>query len=147
MPVLLLTGIIALATSVFSTVLVDQYLLERISFIGSLIGFERTTNAGIAFGIDIPAGILAILIPVALILIMHLAWKMKDQKIPAVSFGLILGGAFGNIIDRLGDGFVTDFIQIGIWPTFNIADSCITVGVLLLVLMEYKKAHTGLKKP
>lgn len=137
--VLLVTSTLALFLSIATTMVVDHYLVERISLIGMLVGFERTTNAGIAFGIDIPAWILAILIPLALILIMHLAWKMRHQKIPAISFGLILGGAFGNIIDRLGDGYVTDFIQIGWWPTFNIADSCITIGVLLLLFVELRK--------
>jgi len=46
--------------------------------------------------------------------------------------GLVLGGAVGNLIDRLRFGYVTDFIDVGLWPAFNIADSAITIGVILL---------------
>ena len=58
----------------------------------------------------------------------------------ALGFGLIIGGALGNIVDRFDDGHVTDFIQIGWWPLFNIADSCISIGVIILLLLELKKS-------
>ena len=48
--------------------------------------------------------------------------------------GLMLGGAIGNLIDRFTQGYVTDFISVGSFPVFNVADSCVTVGVGLLVL-------------
>ena len=51
-----------------------------------------------------------------------------------VAFGAIVGGAIGNIVDRFHYGFVVDFIDLHWWPVFNVADSCITVGVALLVL-------------
>ena len=49
-----------------------------------------------------------------------------------LAVGLILGGIVGNLIDRLSQGYVTDFIGVGIWPAFNIADSAIVVGVIIL---------------
>jgi lipoprotein signal peptidase len=51
-----------------------------------------------------------------------------------VSLGLLLGGAFGNLIDRIRLGYVVDFVAVGVWPKFNVADSAITVGVALLAL-------------
>lgn len=51
-----------------------------------------------------------------------------------IAFGAIVGGAIGNIVDRFHYGFVVDFIDLRWWPVFNVADSCITVGVALLVL-------------
>jgi signal peptidase II len=51
-----------------------------------------------------------------------------------IAFGAIVGGAFGNIIDRFHYSFVVDFIDLRWWPVFNVADSCITIGVGLLVL-------------
>jgi signal peptidase II len=61
-------------------------------------------------------------------------------------FGLILGGALANVVDRFPDGLVTDMIQVGAFPVFNVADSCITVGLGLLlleiVLKEKKKKKT-----
>ncbi len=117
--------------------MIDRYLIERVSIMGATVGLERTTNAGIAFGLHPPAWVLMVLIPLALIAIMVLAWKARRNRLHALCYGLIIGGAFGNIADRLNDGVVTDFIQIGWWPSFNVADSCITVGVVLLLLIEW----------
>jgi signal peptidase II len=52
-----------------------------------------------------------------------------------LSIGLIVGGALGNLVDRLKDGAVVDFISVGWWPAFNVADSSISVGMVLLVLI------------
>lgn len=54
-----------------------------------------------------------------------------DSKLGKSALGLILGGDVGNMIDRLRFGYVTDFIDLRIWPTFNIADSAITIGVIM----------------
>jgi len=74
-----------------------------------------------------------------------LAWKSKGNRVMALGFGLLLGGALGNIADRFDDGHVTDFIQIGWWPLFNIADSCITIGVIILLLWEMKEKGKRIK--
>src|SRR3989338_1529734 len=143
--VLLIITAASFVSSVFSTLLVDRFLTERISIIGSVVGLERTLNDVIAFGIDLPEMILFILIPAALILIAMLAWKSKGNRVMALGFGLLLGGALGNIADRFDDGHVTDFIQIGWWPLFNIADSCITIGVIILLLWEMKEKGKRIK--
>lgn len=136
MKTLLITGIAALASSIFSTFIVDHYLLSRISILGSFVGFERIMNDGIAFGVDLPLWLMVTLIPIVIFIICILAYRSKKDSLSSIAFGLILGGALGNIIDRLNDSHVTDFIQIGWWPIFNIADSCITIGVAILFLME-----------
>ena len=143
MPILFATGAAAFFASILTTNFVDRFLTERISIIGSVVGLERTLNDGIAFGIDLPEMILFILIPAALILIAMLAWKSKGNRVMALGFGLLLGGALGNIADRFDDGHVTDFIQIGWWPLFNVADSCITVGVMLLLYLELCPKTSG----
>jgi signal peptidase II len=58
----------------------------------------------------------------------------NHRRITQLTLGLILGGAFGNLIDRVRLGYVVDFIQIGWFPIFNVADSAITVGAALLML-------------
>ena len=58
----------------------------------------------------------------------------RNSLLVRVAFGMIVGGAIGNIVDRLHYWFVVDFIDLRWWPIFNVADSCITVGVGLLVL-------------
>jgi signal peptidase II len=62
----------------------------------------------------------------------------------SVAIGLILGGALGNLSDRLfrgHHGSVVDFITLTHWPTFNVADSCVTIGAILLIVRSLRRAH------
>lgn len=75
---------------------------------------------------------------IAIILLIYLMFKEKKHKLRLFSYSIILSGAFGNFIDRIYLGSVIDFLDFYIkkyhWPAFNIADSCITVGVFLLFI-------------
>lgn len=51
-----------------------------------------------------------------------------------MAYGLVMGGALSNFIDRIRLGYVVDFLDFQIWPVFNIADSCITVGIIVLMI-------------
>lgn len=140
----LLAGVIAAQTA-------DSILQERIAVLGSFAGFQLSHNPGIAFGLRLPPVAQEILIGIALVIVAIIAIRHArppQASRPAaaatlVAFGLILGGGIANIIDRIPDGLVTDFIQIGSFPTFNVADSCITVGAVLLIWESWKqrKAH------
>jgi signal peptidase II len=114
--------------------LADRFLTERVPLLGDLVGLVPLSNAGIAFGIRLPAIVQTLLITVALLLVLHLGMQRRRSRIEQVSFGLILGGALGNLLDRVPDGMVTDFFQVSSFYIFNVADCCITVGVALLVL-------------
>ena len=136
----MLTTAISFLGSLGAKWLADSFLEERIPIVGSFAGLEPAFNSGIAFGINLPYQDLIIF--VALILVCVVAWRTSKTKLSAVGFGLIVGGAFANIVDRFQDGLVTDFFQIGTFPVFNVADSCITIGVLLLlveIIFERKK--------
>jgi signal peptidase II len=125
--------------------LADAYLDERVALLGPWIGLFPAQNRGIAFGISLPLPLLTILIPLALIAVACAAVQAKTPW-SRVAFGLILGGAIGNIFDRFPDGTVTDFIQVGAFPLFNIADSCITIGAGMLLLeqiVEFKKRRSS----
>lgn len=93
-------------------------------------------NRGVAFGLFQNGGewfaILAIVI--ALGIIYYYPRVPKEDWTLRAAMGLQLGGAVGNLIDRLTVGHVTDFISVGSFPVFNIADSSITIGVLVLIL-------------
>lgn len=69
----------------------------------------------------------------------------RGERLELTSYAFILGGALGNIIDRLRLGYVVDFLDAYVknwhWPTFNVADSCITIGVLLLALSLLKREN------
>ena len=70
-------------------------------------------------------------------------WKHSAEELAPAAAALVLGGAIGNLIDRLMLGSVTDFIDLHIgdihWPAFNIADSAIVLGVIFFILIELKK--------
>ena len=93
-------------------------------------------NTGSAFGLL--AGFTNFLIVASLLglaLLLYFFMKQAASNIfVRISVGLIVGGAVGNLIDRVKDGFVVDFISVGWWPAFNVADSCISVGMTVMVL-------------
>lgn len=103
------------------------------------------TNTGAAFGILEGAGpllIVASVVGVALILVYLFNPGMASPLVRA-GLALMLGGAIGNLIDRAGDGKVTDFIKFPEWPAFNVADSAITIGVIILVWALVTQTQTG----
>ena len=105
-------------------------------------GFFRLTygqNTGAVFGIfQGNNDILAILVVIEAIIILvclfffRARYPFLDTRLNTVSLGLILGGLFGNLIDRIRLGYVTDFIGVGSWPDFNVADSSGVIGVIML---------------
>ena len=93
-------------------------------------------NEGVAFGIDAGGKTLVIAL-IALALLALVLWFARHTARPLIWLptGLLVGGALGNIVDRVRDGAVTDFLKIPVWPAFNVADIAIVVGVLVLVLV------------
>ncbi len=126
-------AVVAFILSCASKFLADAYLSSRIPVIGSFAGFQYATNPGVAFSITFPGPLQNIFIGAALCALIWAAFHATTVW-SRVAFGMIIGGALGNIADRTLDGLVTDFIQVGRFPIFNVADSCITVGVGLLVI-------------
>ena len=107
------------------------------------IEIVHVRNRGVAFGLFADGGLILVAIGVASVVAL-LAFFVTHSRRPLVWLptGLLLGGAAGNLIDRLRQGFVTDFIDLPLWPAFNIADTCITIGVLtLLYVLEGPPRH------
>jgi len=97
-------------------------------------------NSGIAFSIPIPAYI-SITIAIFLVIAgVFAAYKFLDlsKNLAIFAVSITLGGALGNIIDRTISGQVIDFISIWIWPVFNLADSFITAGILVIIVFYDK---------
>ena len=112
---------------------------------GVLPGVElvHVRNRGVAFGLFSDGGVVLVAIGVASVVAL-LAFFATHSRRPLVWLptGLLLGGAAGNLIDRLRQGFVTDFIDLPAWPAFNLADTGITIGVLsLLYVLEGPPRH------
>ncbi len=135
---ILMTTVIAGAVSLLSKIGVEK-LNHPLEIIGSFLQITLSYNAGIAFGIAIPSPWQEILILIALTVIVRIAQTSARTRWAALAFGLILGGAISNLIDRIPDGLVTDFILVGTFPLFNIADACITIGAGMLLLESFKK--------
>ena len=93
-------------------------------------------NKGVAFGLggDISAVLIGATIVLLVGLLVFLAFRGGGGWLVWLPAALLLGGALGNLADRVRDGAVTDFIDLPLWPTFNLADVAITAGVLLLLL-------------
>lgn len=105
---------------------------EQIHVIGPL-EFTLTFNDGVAFGLAGGGGVPVIALSmVALVALGAFIASAPDRPATWLAGGLILGGALGNLLDRVRLGHVTDFILLPNWPAFNIADASITVGVVLL---------------
>lgn len=103
-------------------------------------GFFRIVhwlNTGSAFGLF--SGFTTLLIVASIVGIGVILYYFQKQEMSVVwhrlSIGLIVGGAFGNLFDRIKDGVVVDFIRVGGWPAFNLADSSISVGMFMLIVV------------
>jgi signal peptidase II len=127
--------------------LVDRYmaLYESRSIVDGLVKLTYVQNRGAAFGIlsdaDLPyqSWLFAVVSLVALGAIALYAWRLPARsRMPRLALALIMGGAIGNLLDRLRLGYVVDFVDVfwgaHHWPAFNVADSAISVGVALLLL-------------
>jgi signal peptidase II len=126
-----------------------------INVIGDDIGFALVHNTGSAFSLfQAFTPLLAILAMVVAVILIRTVRKTRDTLL-VVGLSLVLGGALGNLVDRLFrapgllKGAVVDFVHVGDFPTFNVADSAITVGAVLIVfwairadLREQRRAGT-----
>jgi signal peptidase II len=115
---------------------------EKVDVLGPL-RLTLSHNTGVAFGIAGGAGLkLVVFTALALAVIGYLFSRDPTRPGMWVACGLVAGGALGNLADRIRADAVTDFIEVGSWPPFNIADVSITLGVLLLVYIYLREAES-----
>ncbi|KPK97991.1 MAG: lipoprotein signal peptidase [Omnitrophica WOR_2 bacterium SM23_72] len=108
-------------------------ILESVPVIQHVFHLTLVANRGAAFGILRNQTLLFIFTSLlAIVLILSNLRKNRHRGLYSFSLSLILSGALGNLIDRLRFGYVIDFLDFRIWPVFNIADSAITIGAILL---------------
>ncbi|MGQ9876947.1 MAG: signal peptidase II [Chloroflexus sp.] len=123
-------------------------MTKFIPLIGEDIRLAYSHNTGIAFSLF--QGKSDILTIVALVIItgaiyLYITQLPNRRRLIQIAMGLILGGALGNVIDRIQLGYVVDFIQVGWFPIFNLADSAITVGAAILML-QYALDEIALRR-
>jgi signal peptidase II len=145
--ILVVVAIIALIVDQVTKRLVENaiplgFTVAPISFVSPYLTLTRTQNTGAAFSILQNGGMFFIIVAIVVsAMIVYYAPRLPaGDRISRVALGLQLAGAVGNLVDRLRQGYVTDFIhfqipQIGFdWPVSNMADICIVSGVIILII-------------
>lgn len=150
----LILSLAVLVLDQLSKWLVETRLPEHETFtlIPGLLNFVHVRNTGVAFGLFPAHGdvrgtlVLAGLGVFALGFVLYYFWSTPaEDRVLLVSLSAIIGGAIGNLIDRLASGGVTDFVDFHFqgyhWHTFNVADSAITIGICLMLLGSLRPAR------
>lgn len=116
-------------------------LNESLPVITNVFHLTFVTNTGSAFGLFRNLSFLLTLFSFAVLLFaVYYATKIKEgEKWMQIAIGLLIGGTLGNLADRMIHGHVIDFLDFRVWPVFNVADSAITVSVIILVILVWKK--------
>jgi signal peptidase II len=107
-------------------------------------GLSLTFNSGAAFSLFTGSTAVIVVVALAVSALLGFIAARSSSTGMSVALGLILGGALGNLADRLfrgHHGTVVDFITLTHWPTFNVADSCVTIGAILLIVRSLRRAH------
>lgn len=130
--------------------LVEDRLAGRppVRLIPGVLDLNYTTNSGGAFGLGRSAPLVFAVATAVVAIAIGVASLRLSRPSAAIALGLILGGALGNLTDRVvhGSGFsgsVTDFIDFQIWPVFNLADSAIVIGVIVLAFTGWRREDQG----
>jgi len=107
-----------------------------VPLLGGWLRLTLTRNVGSAFGIIASGAIPLAVSALVCVVILGYVFRGGLARAPGrgVAFGLVVGGALGNLVDRVRTGGVVDFIDLRVWPVFNLADAAITIGVGLLAL-------------
>ena len=131
----LLVALCAVALDQYSKYWIVSHLPMNQCISFDLLDIRQVHNTGAAFGMMAHATwlFIAIAATVVVMLLTNLPRILRSPPLVSMSLGLIAGGAVGNLIDRLRFGYVVDFIDLRWWPVFNLADSCICVGVGFLL--------------
>ncbi len=137
-PIVVCAGILILDQ--ITKIAVQQWMTLHLSYplLGDVVQLTYIRNPGAAFGITFGGRWLYLVLSIiaCIVMIYYLVKLPPPERWGRYAMMIILGGAFGNLIDRALYGEVTDFIDIGVgayrWPVFNVADSAVTIGIILL---------------
>ena len=119
----------------------DFQLNHSIPIIKNIFHFTYITNTGSAFGFFKNFNLFFVLFSIIVVIAIFYYLKniKENEKLLQFSVGLLLGGTIGNLIDRIAYGSVIDFLDFRIWPVFNIADSAVTISIIFLIFLLWRK--------
>ena len=143
---IILISILILLLDIITKQLVINNLLEHqsITIINNFFSITYAKNTGVAFSF-LEGYIPLVILITSIIIISILIYIKKNNpnKYESICYGLILGGALGNLLDRIIYGYVIDFLDFTIfnynYPIFNIADTFIVIGILILIILSFKE--------
>jgi signal peptidase II len=130
-------GLVAVALDQLTKSWAERVLAERTIHVVWTLRLNLSFNSGIAFGLARGLGPILVAVAVAVFVVLLTVNRSVTSNARAVAVGLVLGGASGNLIDRLvrgNGGAVIDFIDLQWWPVFNVADMAVSCGAILLVI-------------
>ncbi len=137
---------VVVADWVTTTVVVDH--LHDVRHVWGPFGLALTFNSGFAFSLfSGRATAVTVLLCVGVVVLAVIVWQVRTVPL-AVGAGLVLGGAVGNLSQRIFGGHsgrVPDFITLDYWPTFNLADACVTIGVVVVVMAVLFGDHSRMR--
>lgn len=142
---LLPLSIVALDQATKFLVIQRLPLYEDVPLISGLLSLQHVRNSGAVFGFlsgtQIPGKpyVFALMSAIALAALTYYARTIpREERLPRFALSLVIGGAIGNLIDRVRFGYVVDFVKMywesHVWPNYNVADSAISIGLVLLVI-------------
>ncbi len=155
---MLIFTIIFLTLDILSKLIISKYISinESIKIIGKFLNITNVRNTGVAWSLFDNQTLLVLIVSIIVIIgiIIYIKKNKPNTNIEKISYSMILGGALGNLIERLIHGYVTDFIDIYIfnynYPIFNLADTFIVIGAILLIIIswrgEYGKVNSKRRK-
>jgi len=147
-------ALFVVASDQFTKIWIRSFPEQRLIFEMGFFRIVRVHNTGAAFGLfQGYASVLTLVVLMVAVMFLILfvlyffsaypGFPFLDTNLGRVALGLVFGGTVGNLVDRLRFGSVTDFISVGIWPAFNIADSAIVVGAIILACSILLLARAG----
>lgn len=149
-PLLVVTAII------ISDQITKAYIVEwlkpqgTVSIVGDFLRLTFVTNSGVAFGMltGIPYILTVPIVILVGVIIFYLVKTLGQSFLLTLALSLELGGALGNLIDRIRLGYVVDFVKFPYWPAFNVADSCVVVGAIgLAFILLWQDRETRTDNP
>jgi len=148
------TAAAAYALDRVTKILAENLLQGRapVELIPAVLQLRFTTNPGGAFGLFESLPSLFVAISIVVVLVVVVASRSLPSTVSAVGLGLVLGGALGNLTDRVVrgaglSGEVVDFIDFHVWPVFNVADSALVVGAAVLLVSGIRRDRAARRHP
>ena len=141
-------ALVVVADQITKWLSITSFETDPITVVPGLLWFVHTENPGAAFSFFQDGGSVLAVVAMVAAVVVTVALFSPRPRWEAIAFGLVLGGAVGNLIDRLTrgegllDGAVVDWIQVPDFPVFNLADSAITVAVVFLLVMTFRTGRS-----